>query len=273
MNQYINQFNILGKTDGINCEYLSQLMYTCLLNKFNIKMSEDEFKIYKEYQNRVFDLIEDLRTKDAKFMSNIFDYLSNKNIYISDIIIMCWCLPRPGTFVSNVIYDNYYRDNIKEFSPIMVKNITHNVMKNFCTETLSKTNNVPIHCIDYIWYYMSNISIDLNFIKYDRFLSIEYLNNPIENQSEFVYLNVCLQYLLDLGLGCVVYEQDPLNKGSMRNFLANFMFDINFIETMIRSDKKANFRKQLSKIYTNPTKYFSFVPENLPLDAIKRFIG
>lgn len=245
MEEYLNTFKVLGSEGSMNCEYLSELLYRCILNKYNIRMDEDEYCFFEKYSNRIFDLIEDMREKDNSYISELFTFAIKKNIYLSDIVIMLWCLPRPGTFRSKMIYDNYYRDYIKTYNNKMISNITHDVMKNFCIETLTKTNYVPIHCIDYLWYYMSNMRVEMNFIGYDRYLFVEYSGKS----DTFLCFQYNIQYLLDMGLGNVIYPNDPLNRTSFRNFLKKFLFDEKVIE-VFRS------KKQLSKIYENPTKYF-----------------
>ena len=100
---YIAQFNVLGIDEFINCDNLSQIVYAAFLNKFKITMNDEEYIYFKEYQERVFDLVENLRELDTKSISLVFNYLDEKNPYIADIIIMMWCMPRTDNFLSNII--------------------------------------------------------------------------------------------------------------------------------------------------------------------------
>ena len=77
---YIEQFNVLAveikdgdnnedltmlKRDSeplgediINRENMSHILYSAILNRFKITLTEEEYDYFKEYQERVFDLVD-----------------------------------------------------------------------------------------------------------------------------------------------------------------------------------------------------------------------
>ena len=264
---YINQFSVLGK-DDINCDNLSQMLYSALLNKFRVEFTKEEYGYFKEYQERVFNLVENLREMNSATISLVFDYISKINNYLVDIIIMLWCLPRSDNLLSKRIYNVCYKENIQKYNEKLIKNICHKVMENFCIETLTKTNYVPIHCIDYIWFYMNTISMEFTFYnsessKYIGFIMPENnehnkhnKHNKHNENDEYIKFEFNMEYMLDLGLGQVIYDNDPVRKCSFRFFLKNIMIDINVVKKLLTGKTASNLKKQLLNISKNPSKYF-----------------
>jgi len=76
---------------------------------------------------------------------------------------MSWSLPRKNKNWSQKFYDKEYKSYIQKYNHMLVDLKDFYVVKNFCIETLTKNNNVPVHCIDILWPYMSGINIEFNF--------------------------------------------------------------------------------------------------------------
>lgn len=274
---YIDQFNILESKDkissqerNINCDVVSQMLYATILNKFKISMTEDEYVIFKEYQERMFDLVENMRELSASTIPIIFEYLDKVNHCLPDIIIMLWCLPRSDKYLSKQIYKNCYKQNIQKYNEKLVKNITHEIMKNFCIETLTKTNNVPIHCIDYIWFYMNTIEMEFTFYNlescaYIGFIMPDYEHHPDDNYIDFGFN---MEYLLEMGLGQIAYTDDLASKGSFRNFLKQLVINVETVKKLLTIKTKQNYRKQLTNISKNPSKYFGDSLSSLPQEVM-----
>ena len=263
---YIKQFNVIGTDGEINCEDLSKILYSTILNNFKITISPEEYYYFKEYQERVFDLVENLRELSVDTIPSIFDYLDKVNHYLLDIVIMQWCLPRADAFLSKKLYNINYKQNIQKYNHKLIKHIDHYTIKNFCIETLIKTNNVPVHCIDYLWYYMNGLTFEFIFC---NFVCGEYIGFIVEDDDKQTEIGFCfnMEFLLDLGLGQVVYENDPLSKGSLRKFLENFVTDLTIVQKMLTIPTKNNYLKQLMNISLDPPRYFgetlTILPQNV----------
>ncbi len=254
---YVNQFNVLGKDEYINCNQISQMLYEAYLNKFIIKYTYKEYEYFREYQERIFDLVENMRELKISTIKLIIEYLNNNDQYIVDNIIMTWCLPRLDNHYSKRIYDNVYRKNINTYNNKLISLIDHKLIKDFCCLTLSKTNYIPIHCIDLLWYYMENISLEFIFYNMENARYIGIIM-PDHDSNDIVF-GLNMEYLLDMGLGKIVYKND--NKGSFRNLLKQFLINIDVINRVKNLEHGKNYLKQLINIYKNSIKYFD---EELP---------
>lgn len=253
---YIDQFYVIGKKNDLNCEYMGQLLYQTILNKFHVEFDQVEYSYFREYQERVYNLIENLRELKVATIKLIFDYVLKLNIHLVDIIIMLWAMPRTDSFLSARMYDIAYKENIEKYNKKMIKLIEYDAMKNFCIETLSKTNYVPIHCIDYLWYYMNGLSFDFVFTnqKSSSFIGIGIYDD--DAKSDFKELSFNMEYLLKLGLGKVVYPNDPMNKGIFCSHLKKIVTDIEVIKVLMAGHSNKNYFVQLKNINKNLEKYF-----------------
>ena len=260
---YIEQFNLLDNAHEINCDNLSKLLYKAILNNFKIEMTTDEYYYFKEYQERVFDLIENARELTSATVPVLFEYLDKENHYLLDIVIMQWCLPRTDNYLSKKFYDIKYKQNIEKYNCKLTKNIEHYAIKNFCTETLIKSNNVPIHCIDLLWYYMNDLTLELSFYNSDSKLNIGFC--PTDNTMGFGFN---MEYLLEIGLGKINYETDPNKKGPLCVFLSNFVTNIDIVSYMLTIPSKNNYRNQLLNISKNPLKYFGDTVREIPQEVL-----
>lgn len=268
---YIDQFNVLGTTGEINCENLSKILYMAILNKFKVTFSEEEYYYFKEYQERVFDLIDNLRELSSTTIPIVFEYLDKNNYYLLDIIILQWCLPRTDTYLSKKIYNATYKKNIQKYNFKLIENINHYTVRNFCVDTLIKTNNVPIHCIDYLWYYMNDLTLELSFYNSEcnSYIGLAILDDE-DNSIEFGFN---MEFLLDMGLGQIMYDNDPLAKQSFRKFLEIFVIDIDVVKKMLTIPTKNNYKKQLINISLNPSRYFGQALKTLPSSILKELEG
>lgn len=268
--EYFKQFHII---DDEGMEYrmeLSKKLYRAILNKFRITMDEDEYYQFKEYQERVFNLVENLRELDSNIIPLVFDYLQDVNVYLIDIIIMLWCLPRTDNYLSKKMYDKKYKELISLYHYKMVENINHKGVENFCIETISKTNNVPVHCIDYLWYYMGNLSFDFTFYNSNSGAYISFAMPEHNQHDEFIFFGFNMEYLLDLGLGKISYLNDPNQKGSFRNFLLKIIANLEVVKKLIQTQN--NFKKQITAISKDFSRYFGenvMVPKEI-LEEIEK---
>lgn len=268
---YIDQFNVLGIDDEINCENLSKILYGAILSKFKISITKAEYVYFKEYQERVFDLVENLRELDTDTIVIVLEYLDKVNCYLVDIIIMLWCCPRTDAILSERIYKMTYKKNIKNYNYKITKNIKHYTIKNFCVETLIKSNNVPVHCIDYLWYYLDGITLEFAFTNSKSYTYIG-ISIPDDQKSDNreVLMSFNMELLLEIGLGKVVYDNNESSRrGSFSGVLEKICTDITIVREMIQViPTKNNYKFQLNNISKDPAKYFGEHIRQLPMDII-----
>ena len=257
---YVAQFNIIGNYGDIHCENLSHMLYSTILNKFKVTMTKEEYGYFKEFQERIFDLVENLRELDGVMIVSTLEYLHKTNVYLVDIVIMLWSLPRTDNYLSKRIYNRIYKEYIQKFNHKMVDLIHHETVRNFCIETLTKTNNVPVHCIDYLWFYMVKMSMEFTFYNSENGHYIGF----ITSDDEYIEMGLNMEYLLGMGLGQVTYPDDPANKGSFRNFLKNIITNPDAVRQLLLCKSKDNFRTQLINISHDPVRYFGDVLKSMP---------
>lgn len=255
VSEYLDQFGVLGVNETLNCDHVCYMLYINILSKFKTEMIKEEYYYFREYQERVFDLVENLREQPSSHVLAVLEHLGNINNYLCDIIIMLWCLPRMDNCFSRKNYQKQYQDNIQKYHHKILELIDTEPVKKFCMETLIKTNNVPVHCIDYLWFYMNYVSIEISFHNYQSgdYLALNISNVP--EDTEYIYLGMNMEYLLEIGLGQVVYSNDSGQKGSFRNFLKNLLTNKDLVKKFIETKTKDNFRIQAKKILSNPQKY------------------
>lgn len=256
---YLEQFGVLNESES-----LSNLLYFAILNRFRVVMNNQQYITFKIFQEKVFNLVESMRKQDSEIIAIVFDYLSEIDIYLIDVIIMLWCLPRADTYLSKRFYNKHYEKNIQKHNYKMIKNIEHKTVKSFCMDTLTKTNNVPVHCIDYLWYYMNGISLEFSFYNYE---SGDYIGFSIP-QGDFIFLEFGfnMEKLLELGLGQIIYQN---GNGSFRNFIKNLITDIDIVKKILNtSTTNHNYFKQLLNITNDPSKYFGNMLKDIPPSVI-----
>ena len=247
--KYLDQFRIL-KSDVIKCQNLSQMLYQAILNKFKVTYNDEEYEIFSEYQHRTFDLIEDLREKDLNTISLILTHVNSIDPYLADNIIMCWCLPRVGVFFSKKAYSNAYKENISSYNHLLISLIDHIVIKNFCIETITKTNYVPVHTIDLLWGYFEDIELEFEFYNKE---SGEYIGFDLSHSDSTIKFGFNMEHMLWLGLGKVVRSN---NKGSFRNFIKILLIDDVLMKKLYSLPTGENYRNQVKTILLNKEEYF-----------------
>jgi len=213
---YLEQFGVLGINE-LNCTVVSKLLYTAFLNKFKVTMTSEEYQYFREYQERVFDLVENLRELDVTIIGEIFSYIDKVNPSLVDIIIMSWSMPRIDIHLSKKIYDTTYKNNIQKYNDKIIKMIHCEPVRKFCLETLCKTNNVPVHCIDFIWLYTETLSLEFAFYNNE---SRTYIGVIVTDIDDCIEIGINMEYILELGLGRVMNSLCSL-KQLLRRFITD----------------------------------------------------
>lgn len=246
-----------------SCEILAQRLYSLILTRFTTPIDSDMAKEVVDYQHRFHSLLEDLREQDSCMIASVLTYLARVDYrHVCVLVILCWCLPRPGCFFSKKGYQQGYRDYIGEYNHKLITLIQHPVMREFCIETLTQTNSVPVHCIDYMWFYMDGLSIDLIFHNYAygdyiRLTAPEGENVTIDSYIGFSF---SLMYMLEMGLA----RASPSSKGPFMTLLQTFVTDPSLAASTLASPTGPHFRTQLKAICADPVHYLGpdiIIPE------------
>ena len=212
------------------------------------------------YQDSMFDCVENLRELEPEYIASVFDWLyANQFEYVADIIIMFWSLPRFGSYRSRTSHDIKYEENIRKYNPKIISIINNNSVMKFCIDTLSKTNSVPIHCIDFLWFYSNGLVFDVKFINRDNrsFLTIEM------SDDNSISLGFNLLHILELGLGNIQNRSTTLVKMLIAIITNNLT-----VKSILKTSFGKVFKDDLVVINNNTEKYFDDNLISLPNDVV-----
>ncbi|AZL89515.1 hypothetical protein QKC54_gp0302 [Megavirus baoshan] len=266
--QFIDNSNII-KNDNMDCKYMSHLLYTKILANGKVEMTVQESQIMMQYQNNVHSFIEIIREYDRENILDILEYLYTIEFeYLADIIIMWWCLPNINTCFCRKTYNNHYKKLIEQYNHKIIELIDTNILKHFCLETISRTNSIPIHCIDYIWYYMTSISIEPEFFNSNNAMHIKI---TIQD-DEYIGFGFNMERLLYLGLGRINYSKANCPKIPFIKILSTFVTDTNVVKNLLKSSTVSNYKTQVNNINKNINIYFGGYLNSIPneiLDLLK----
>lgn len=261
---YLKKYNVTG-TEKANCQYLSQLLYSLIIQNFNVKLTDNENIIFGQYQQNVSNMISDLRELDEKEIFIVIDHLESIGYnYLIDCIFMWWCLPDRYSSYGKRLFNTKYKENIAKFNKKLTNNIEHKSIENFCIDCLSKTGKIPVHTIDLMWYYMNGIAIDLEFYNSGSCMTIELIvsensstgNSTGNTLSEYITFGFNMEFLLWVGLGRITYPTDIGKKKSFSQYLFQFITSPETLSTIQSSRTKNNYISQVQKICANPAEYF-----------------
>lgn len=220
-------------------------LYKAYLNKFNIEMTQKEYILMDMYREKVFDLVNALHDSSSTIVSDLLVYLLAENAYLVDLILMCWCLPKKVDYYSKKRYQAVYQENIKKYNHIIIGMIEIEPIKIFCTEILTKTCNVPIHCLDYIWYYVNDsIHMEFHFINsvYNDYITINFQESEDKKIIE-LDIGIDIYRVLELGLGSV-----DAGNGKMFKQVIKVLVKSDSEEIYSKSFCKENYLSQLKAI-------------------------
>lgn len=251
--EYLYQFGVVGPDDTLNTDNLSQILFSAYLNHFNKAFRIEEQAFIDEYHERIFNLVENLRNHTEDNILVVLDYLHEANPYTLDLVIMTWCLPRQSNYLSEQVYLDRYKALIHEHNHKLVKLVSSKAIKQFCVEALVKTNYVPMHCLDLLWYYMDAHEIEIKFTDgiTSKWIGIEVdAEQPIDTLSIQIIIN--MEYILKCGLGKVANMKNK----TFENLLIIMMSTSESIESLKKISTGKIFYNQYLKIKTNPQQYF-----------------
>jgi len=182
--KYLENWGVFQQ--DLDYTFLSRFLYFLILKKFRVLVDPVEYPYLWEYQNRVFDLIEDLRTLSEERIFNILEYLFDKDPYLTDILIILWPFPRVG-LLSQTSFQEEYAQNILKYHQLLVNLLEKNtsfqrIIGSFCADIFSKDHAyLPIHSIDILWYYLKWLPVDLVLHDHkDYYLQVRNNDQPEE---------------------------------------------------------------------------------------------
>ncbi|BCS82979.1 hypothetical protein QLL95_gp1144 [Cotonvirus japonicus] len=262
---FVEKFRVI-KCEEYNCEYLSFFLHGVIINNSNVSITKEESDIFTIYQDNVLNLIDEMRELQETNILEIFNYLDSiKYNYLIDVIIMWWCHPI-NSFISKFAYNKAYINNVQKYNSKLINNITFSLIKHFCLDALSRSNKIPIHCIDLLWYYMNDMCLEFEFYNSNNCLNI----GLTITESESIIIGFNMEYLLESGLGKINYPTDIGKKKSFATYLKDFVVCEEIIENIMTSKTKNNYVRQIIKISDNPKKYFGDILPVFPQEIINK---
>lgn len=255
-NTYLKQFGITAESINNDNDSIHKL-YFKLLNKFDAGLFQSTtiYENFIQFEENMYDLVENLRTLDVNYISQIFDSLSIHDPRLVDICILLWCIPRSNYMSKNRWYEAY-KNLVSLWSNKIMLIIENDHVKNFCIETITKTNYVPIHCFEYLWYYLNDgVCLEHVFVnsRSGMFVGFEY-DDSESGSSDIIqckfYINI--EYIFMLGIG----TSDITNgKNSLQQHYLDIISNIENIDQLNKSDTFDNLVSQINSVISNWDKY------------------
>lgn len=234
--EYVHKYNLLN-LNGINCEYVQFMIYMAFINKFVYEITQEEYYIFELYHSKIRKFVEDLREKNINFINNVLKYINDNTMFMIDIVLMQWSLPNNDLLSkSNYIID--YKNKIDLFNK-KLNLLDKNIIDNACKRMLHNNKSFPIHCIDLLWNFISTCKIDFVFIN-DQ--SANYIT--IAEDTENITMSVNIEYLVYLGLGCVI---NNYNK-TFKEFIFYIIDNKELCDYFKTSHSGKNFKKQCDNL-------------------------
>jgi hypothetical protein len=254
--------NLPGK-DEINCQVAAQILYTCFLKRFRWDMDQEESRILAIYQQRVADVLEDLRDRNDSEIVCVLECLDRVNRHLLDVIIMSWCHPRPRQYLSKLMYERCHNQLIEKYHETMIRFSNHYTLRNFRIEAFCRDCYLPVECIDYIWSELVQREIVIVFC---NDASGGYIG--LINSENTVELSVNMKIVMDLRLGL----SKILREGYERSFIdvvKSLLTDPVMIRDALESETVNNYLAQAKYIYDNYSDCLGLVVPPELIDKMK----
>ena len=218
--QDIEQISNIFNDDYFNPNTMAQLLYSAILNGFRIKIGVEERKIYSTYLGYMYDLVEYLRDEPIEKIKDIMKYLLQKDPYVVDNVIMLWCFPRSGLYMSKMMYYRAYTENIKNYADILFEMRNEDFVIHFCLDIISKPSQCPIHCVDIIWNCLDINRIKISSIVIDKKKQDDFIEFNLDEETTDTEISISLNavriYNFNLG-------NKPNQNGKSFNDMINFI--------------------------------------------------
>lgn len=235
----ISQYGLFGKDDYINSDYISQLYYTCILKKFRVKMNDEEYNYFLEYQIRLHDFIKKIRNFNNTYVEIILEYIAPISICLVNNIILSWCLPHIMDYHSCDTFNIMYKNNINKYSSKITRLINHIPLKEYCVNILSDNCFFHAHNILYLWPYFNMFTIIPVLVDdtYAAYIGIQYM----EDQEFTIELSFNLKYMVQL------YDTS-ISSGFFISMIFPFLQNEKYVNVMLTSEKSQLYKQQMKEI-------------------------
>jgi hypothetical protein len=251
---YLNQFGVIGPDETLNTDTLSQILFAAYLNHLDKVYSIEEQLYVDEYHERIFNLVENLREHTTVDIQIVLEHLYEANPYVLDLVIMTWCLPRHSIYLSEQIHRDRYHMLISSYNHKLISIVTSKAIMQFCAEAMAKTNFVPVHCLDLMWYYMDPYEIEFKFTSGITSKWVGVLVDEHQSvESMYTVMTINLEYILGCGLGRV---PNPKNR-TLEDLLITLLTNPQYVDSVKSSTYGKIFLNQYQKIKQTPNRYFS----------------
>ncbi len=224
----------------------SVILYNQLLSGFRQEIPMDHYQKMFDYQRAVYELLVILRKYSVEQLGSALTLINSYDPYLADDIILSWCLPAPRISTSNdnlpkfaypsiTSYYSEYADNIKKYNSTMANIYGNDVFLSACTDIMDKKCRIPAHCLEYIFRYIQNYIIELDFCDYSQ---ADYINFALEDGVESsCILEFNMVFLLEVGVGKPV-----------RDFIVMLITQPNMVERLKQCLTKNNYIQQREEI-------------------------
>lgn len=254
---YLQFYYIIDLEGADNtCEANAQRLCSLILSRYSIEVEQEILDEILSYHHSIHHFLEDFREYPIDEIKKVLTYLKEEEYHhVLTAIILCWSLPTIGQFFSSNAYNRKYKENIHLYNSKITNLIHIPAIQDFCLEALSVNAYVPIHCIDYIWFYLNESQYTFRFHNsiygsYFRIILDNTEKSKDSNPEIILSFNLC--YVLEMGLARVSWSSDPLNKGPMYRIIFKLLTDPTIVASLINNEQ---YREQLIQISRNPSKY------------------
>lgn len=242
--RYVDNYGILGKHTGLNCGYIGHLHYTCIMKKFGVELTSDEYQVFFEYQTRINDFVASIRTLDMVLVELILEYLYRNDVILTYNVLLLWSVPHFDSYYSRTAFDNKYRDNIEKYNGKITKLLDRKPITEFCLEIISSEQAyVYVHCLEFISGFLTGFCVDIAFHNSSSasFIKINCEHDKYADTPITITLYINLEYIVNMHIGINENKYVP-------QIIDALLYDVDMAREVMRSDYKLLYQHQMNNL-------------------------